>query len=229
MKTINIKLPFFPGFYETWLENSDTEYYAIQDAVDFYSENGFETDCDDYTFDTYRRRENCIDAFIDTFYGLAPDFVLDVHKKNIVGPKNGDYNPCRGGHQDYLYCDVDFKDDFMETLIEFINNNIEWFGEKIKEDWTSYDGFMSFMENTVPEWIEQLKTEDDRYIETTLAYYMVHEDQVKEDDFVYGVLDNIYDGDYVSMKDDVYERYKQFEEEHYVDPNQTELIFDEDE
>jgi len=35
---VNIELPFFPGFYESDLENGDTAYWAVKEELQYYQE-----------------------------------------------------------------------------------------------------------------------------------------------------------------------------------------------
>ena len=45
---VNIELPFFPGFYESDLENSDTPYWAIKEELQYYQEE-CDTPCKELT------------------------------------------------------------------------------------------------------------------------------------------------------------------------------------
>lgn len=56
MKKI-IELPFFSGFYESNLENSDTEYYVTKQEIEYWKERtGIELTEDDFEFNYEERR-----------------------------------------------------------------------------------------------------------------------------------------------------------------------------
>ena len=38
----NIELPFFPGFYESDLETSDTSYWAIKEELEYYQNDAYD-------------------------------------------------------------------------------------------------------------------------------------------------------------------------------------------
>ena len=198
---INIELPFFPGFYETNLENSDTSYWAIKEELDYYRSE-CDTPCkelteDDFEFryEDYRKdvRENWAAAWKDH----APEIVLSLENVTMWSPRYYNFD------HDRLYADIELADNWQDEMRHFMALNYDWLQDRIYKDWTSYDGFMSFMSNDIDEWGNYLFEElDCRYISTMLGYMMRVENKDIFDDLVMDALDDIYAGSYVELTEE---------------------------
>ena len=217
----NIQLPFFPGFYESDLKNSDTAYWAIKEELRYYQEEYAYDDPaeqaiyaqvteDDLDFDDDRYEEDIRNAWVDAFRDKRPDFVISIENVEMTSPRYYNFET------DRLWADVELADDWMDTVREFMTNNADWLRERIKEDWTSYDGFMSFMSNNFDDlryddgddnwsgdksWYWHLFSgQSDRfecYLSTIIEYMMYAEDKNIRDSLVMAALEDTYDGAYV--------------------------------
>ena len=123
-------------------------------------------------------------------------------------------------------------------------NNADWLRARVKEDWTSYDGFMSFMSNnfddlsrdedenswqTDKSWYWHLFSgQSDRfecYLSTIIGYMMAREDKDIRWSLVTITLEDVYDGSYVILTKNGQEKvdaYQKWYAEHH-DPDQLEL------
>ena len=225
---VNIELPFFPGFYESDLENSDTPYWAIKEELEYY-QNECDTPCkelteDDLDFNYDQYREDVRGAWVDAWKDRAPEIVLSVEGVTMTSPRYYNFDT------DRVYADVELREDWMDEMRHFIALNYDWLQERIHKDWTSYDGFCSFMENDVDEWPSYLFEEmDSRYISTMIGYMMYRENKEIRNDLVMIALEDIYAGSYVFLTEDGEQKVKEGIENGTVkvyDPAQLKLPFE---
>ncbi len=226
---VNIELPFFPGFYESDLENSDTPYWAIKEELQYYREE-CDTPCkelteDDLDFDYKGYEEEVRNAWVDGFRERMPEIVSSLEGVEMTSPRYYNFET------DRLWADVELRDDWMDEMRHFIASNYDWLKERIHEDWTSYDGFMSFMENDVDKWEEHLfREQDGRYISTMIGYMMYRENKEIRNDLVMDALEDVYAGSYVFLTDEGKEKVEKGIEDGSVkvyDPDQLTIPFTE--
>jgi hypothetical protein len=214
----NIELPFFPGFYESDLENSDTSYWAIKEELQYYQEE-CDTPCkalteDDLDFDYRGYEEEVREQWVEAFRERKPEFVLSVENVEMTSPKYYNFST------DKLWADVELRDDWMDAVREFMAENADWLRERIKDDWTSYDGFHSFMSNNFDDtsrdedenywgcksWYWHLFSgQSDRwecYISSIIAYMMYRENKKIRNDLVMYALEDVYAGSYVFLTEE---------------------------
>lgn len=212
MPKFNIDLPFFPGLYESYLYSSDDAYYAIQNELDYYrrdycSEWGpgepeeqqfyeqLTEDDLDFNFKDYSK--DIVDAFVDVWKSHAPEIVLSIGEYHMWSPRMYNFDT------DHIYADIELRDDWKDVMRGFMTENTDWLRDRIKKDWTSYDGFMSFMSNVLEEWDSHLfEEEDERYIATMLGYMMYRENKETIRDMSYDAREDIYPESYVFITED---------------------------
>ena len=207
----NIELPFFPGFYESDLENSDTPYWAIKEELQYFQEEcntpcpGLTEDDLDFNYSDYEK--DIREQWADGWKNNAPEIVLSVGNIEMVSPKYYNFST------DRVFADVELRDDWQDVMRHFIALNYDWLKERIHEDWTSYDGFDSFMSNDVDEWPSYLfEEQDDRYISTMLGYMMYRENDNIRNDLVEYALEDVYAGSYVFLTEEGEEKLAAAEE-----------------
>lgn len=219
---VNIELPFFPGFYESDLENGDTAYWAIKEELQYYQEE-CDTPCkalteDDLDFNYSDYEKDVRDAWVDGFRKYMPEFVLSVEDVEMVSPKYYNFST------DKLYADVELREDWKDVMRAFMKENAEWLKGRIKEDWTSYDGFCSFMSNDYEDWFDYIFDEqDDRYISVMIGYMMYRANKEIRNDLVMFALDDIYAGSYVFLTDEGKEKMESSAEEYAKKHDQNQL------
>lgn len=238
----NIQLPFFPGFYESDLKNCDTAYWAIKEELQYHQSES-DTPCptlteDDLDFDDDAYEKDVLNAWVDAFRDKRPDFVLSIENVEMTSPKYYNFET------DRVWADVELADDWMDTVREFMVKNSDWLRDRVKNDWTSYDGFMSFMSNnfddlshdddenswrTDKSWYWHLFSgQSDRfecYLSTIIGYMMAREDDDIRWSLVEITLEDVYDGSYVFLTKEGQEKVDAYQEWYaaHHDPAQLEL------
>ena len=198
---MNIELPFFPGFYESDLENGDTAYWAIKEELQYYQEE-CDTPCKELTeadldFNYEQYEEDVRNAWVDAWKDHAPEIVLSVEGVTMTSPRYYNFDT------DRVYAIVELSDDWREKMRAFMKENAEWLKGRIHEDWTSYDGFCSFMSNDYEDWFDYIfEEQDERYISTMIGYMMYRANKEIRNDLVMIALEDIYAGSYVFLTDE---------------------------
>lgn len=247
---VSIEMPFFPGFYESSLENSDTSYWAIKEELEYYYQQDLLPEHPEYAhltendldFDYQGYEKDVIDNFVEGFADRTPDFVENVEFDEMVSPKY--YNFAT----DKVYVSVELRDGWEDDVKAFMTENADWLRKRIEDDWTSYDGFMSFMSNNFDDrrwdddedgwgrdksWYWHLFSgKSDRwecYLSTIIAYMMYRENSNIKDDLVMIALEEVYTGSYVYITEDAKQRLQEMIDNGEVtvpDPAQLKIPFD---
>lgn len=213
MNRFSFELPFFPGFYESALENGDTPYWAIRNELEYYTR-----DCadehpewknlteDDFGFDYKGYEKAVMDNFITAFKNSSPEIVESVEFDELVSPKYYNFST------DRLFCWVTFSEDWKPVMRKFMDDNHQILEVHIKKAWSSRDGFWSFTSNDVDEWYGKIFDEEDpSYIGIMLGYMMRFVDGKDmldgvSDTIIMDTLEDVYEGSYVFMTDEAKER-----------------------
>ena len=167
MKTIQLEInfPMFEGFYYSQLDLAENievgegeEYSMTEEQFD--------------NIDWNSTNENVSKFYLDYFKDELSDFfksigVLSLEFIKVDSPKYYNYST------DKLVCNIEInKDVFVHELRKHNFDNWEQF---LKDNFTSYDGFISFYPNTTTEWDELINEEienDNIIIETLLKFYL---------------------------------------------------------
>lgn len=197
-KNFEIRLHFFCGFYESPLYNSDTLYWeTTEDEMEYWRER-FDDEtltADDLDIDFPRFKEECAKEYMDVFFNNAdcPDFIKSMEFSEIVSP------PYYNFETDKLYVNVEFEEDWRDKVKSFMDENKKWLTERIKEEWSSRDGFCSFMDNTYDGWYEELQKDDadERYIGVMIGYIMELANKDIYDDLITDTLEDFYISEYI--------------------------------
>lgn len=197
-KNFEIRLPFFCGFYESPLYNSDTLYWeTTEDEMEYWRDwfNDETLTANDLDIDFPRFKEECAKAYIDVFFNNAdcPDFIKSMEFSVIDSPRYYNFET------DKLYVNVEFEEDWRDKVKTFMDENKEWLTERIKEEWSSRDGFCSFMDNTYEGWYEELQRDDadERYIGVMIGYIMELANKDIYDDLITDTLEDFYISEYI--------------------------------
>lgn len=180
-KKINTQAMFFPGFIESDLENSDMIDKEVDRIVkDIHAEhpklviglnNGLRLDYKAYEREVGKAWAKAYASYVPEFVKSCEFDVIYVFYRMYDGIPDSDYrdSPRR------LYVNIEMEEDWLDRIKAFISSNQEWFKKRIAEDWTSRDGFHSYMENNLEGWLKGLEDEDERYVGTTLGYMIYKE------------------------------------------------------
>jgi hypothetical protein len=142
---------------------------------------------------------------------------------------------------------VELKDGWEDDVRAFMSENADWLRKRIEDDWTSYDGFMSFMSNNFDNlahdededsWSDKswywhlFSGKSDRfecYISVIIGYMMYRENKDIRNDLVMYALEDVYAGFYVSLTDEGKEKVEKGIEDGSVkvyDPAQLTIPFE---
>lgn len=207
MKTFNIQLVSYPSYLP--YEFGDADYYQAQEEAEYFNEDhpGFEVTADDYETDWDELEKDFHEAFVEAYQKKMPEIVLNMHANGIDKPR--EYRCFHRG--DYAYADVDLEDNWLEVMKAWIQDHYEWFRIRVDEDWTSRDGFWSFLENTVDGWLEYLDKEDTRYIGQMLWYMAAYENKNIRDEIQCWALEDVWIGSYLHLSEEKQKELEEFE------------------
>ena len=167
--TRELNFPSFNGFYESiWsacIEDSET--YWLQDCKD---RGMIHTECcKDYFFDmkkVYNQIASDYSDFIIDEYNRTLGLDLKcVGEPSVSSPNYYNYTT------DKIYRDVENID--TDKIIALMETHKDQLSDIIYENHQSYDGFISFMDNTFGEWVEHIKENDNLYLSYALLYLYV--------------------------------------------------------
>lgn len=149
MKTFQIELSCFQGFYETiWSPCENTIREELDNkGVTLRNEWGFNTK--DWEKDT------CVFYTAKYLDLLRDELGLDIVNLQfsfLSSPKYYNYE------NDRLFADITVTDylRFMYRIRTLMQENREYLEKVIQKDYTSRDGFISFLPNTFSEWFDQI-------------------------------------------------------------------------
>lgn len=194
----SIEVPLFPGFYESPLLSSDDSYYAIKEELEYYHDEQGRTDLteDDLDIDYEAYEKDICEAYVEAFFNEAPDFIKKAEFDEMVSPKYYNYST------DRTFANCEFADDWKEQMKAFMEENQEWLKERIWKEWSSRDGFISFIDNRLDDWYEHLfEEEDERYLSIMIGYMMLKKDKDIAWYLTQDCLENIYLVCYVYIKE----------------------------
>lgn len=196
-KEFEIQLPFFCGFYESPLLNSDTIYYVTEseEDMDYYKElfDDETLTADDLGIDFDNYTKACCEAFCMEFYHSSPNIIKSLEFVKMTSPNYYNFET------DKVYAKVVLEDDWRNQVKEFMESNKEWLTKRIYQEWSSRDGFWSYLSNDYNDWcvILQENDTDERYLSEIIKYMMLVENNEIREDLIYNTMDNVYIGEYI--------------------------------
>ena len=178
MKTIqytNWSTQIFEGFYESMLWSSDSVLYLSEGEpeppVGFYYDL---CDFDGYEKEVAEYAVHLIDSEFSASWYDENKIIYGVRFLGIDSPQYYNFTT------DKLEMEVDVD---YEGLKKFcLETNREEFDDYLHEHFTSCDGFISFVDNSVKDFESNLETESDKYDQVMLEFYILSQDYFKETD-----------------------------------------------
>ena len=171
MKTIQLEInfPLFEGFYNSYLDLSENievgegeEYSMTEEQFDNIDWNSTDENVSKFYLGYFK------DELSDFFKSIG---VLSLEFIKVNSPKYYNYST------DKLVCNIEInKNVFIHELRKHDFDNWEQF---LKDNFISYDGFISFYPNTTIEWDELINEKIEDYnviIETLLKFYLEQND-----------------------------------------------------
>jgi hypothetical protein len=217
METLKLTTNLFPivnvGMYDSLLspENLINDYEIDEDKDNEYIK-----------FDSNEYWSNLFDIskFRAEILTLATDYIKDEIKPILTGLKLGisdietvSINSPRfyNFERDELYFDLIVEDQFNNNIIDKINNlstdELIRFNTYLKDNYSSYDGFVSFTSNNSLDVINNVKNYDERDISAFLNWY------------IFDFLNEIDENDWIQYVNENISNYSEF-----INDNQIEMI-----
>jgi hypothetical protein len=154
----NWSIEIFQGFYESELYNSDTEYSFNANSDD---EQGFELQ--DWEGFTQAVAKAHADLLFDNLE-QKEQIITAIEYKGLCSPKY--YNFETDKLELIIECDI-------EALKGYCFNNYKDFDTYLHENFTSCDGFISFVPNNVQEFASRYKDDTERLLNVMIEYYLL--------------------------------------------------------
>ena len=128
----------FCGLYESTLYNSDTDYYLAQYLADEDTPDNVEVD---YDFNKFAKAagEACVESLEKELY--SHDVITDMSYAGMHSPRYYNYET------DRVIININYN--FIKLVKYCRHTNKDKFNQYLKDNYTSYDGFISFVENSV--------------------------------------------------------------------------------
>lgn len=159
----------FDGFYNS---NLEPNYYLLQDMAENDIAEGIikEGQTYDITGDNYTQYEKDVASHaVDCLVEILPnrDIIKDMTFKELYSPQYYNYET------DSLIIDMDLNLKALKTFC--FKEHATDFNKYLKENFTSYDGFISFIDNNIRDFIDTYETStcNDREINVMIEYYLL--------------------------------------------------------
>lgn len=182
----NWSVQIFEGFYESLLWDSDAVYHLCECEPE--PPAGYEYDMRDFGgyCDEITRRA------VELIWDAIPEedgIILDMKYTGLSSPSYYNFTTdklCADITVDYdklkNYCLVEKRKDFDEYL---------------HETFTSYDGFISFVDNNVHDFEMNLEEESEKYDQVMIEFYLLNLDYMQERNcdlspYTYDLIDYVY-------------------------------------
>ena len=149
MKTIKVEtwLPVFPGFYNTIFEpQEENELEYIKDKREENNLTGeFDYDLVKFDYDQYYNdvAESCCNVIECE---LPANLITSILCQNVASPKEYNFR------NDSINIEVKLTLRNMVNIRKYVNDNFDLFVKYLKNNYSSYSGFISFHSNNVNDW-----------------------------------------------------------------------------
>ena len=162
---INWSTAIFEEFYESNLFNSDTEYHLNECLQDEDHPETYEIDFMPYCESVASYAVELLKDYCILFQ--ENKIIKEMKYISLNFPRFYNYTT------DKLNIEIDFN---INKLKRFIKNNKTDFNLYLKDNFTSYDGFISFIENNYNDFMNKFyldSTEKARSLNVMLEYYIL--------------------------------------------------------
>lgn len=158
-------LPIFNGFYNTHFEADEES--CIEDGKTY----------DDYEFNYEDYRERVATACCEAIQKELKDLAIKVEFQTVISPKYYNFS------NDSINVAYHLEENSYKNLYKYILENKEAFNSYIKDNYSSYDGFMSFHSNNADDWMMSLIEEDElkHKFGACLEFYLENEEFTIDD------------------------------------------------
>ena len=148
----------FQGFYESELYNSDTEFY-FNDGEDI------EREIKDWKGFTTAVAQDCAEGLWQ-YLEQKTEIIKSIEYKGLYSPKYYNFET------DKLELVIDCDIEALKTYC--FKDNCGLFDLYLYENFTSYDGFISFVPNNVKEFMSKYEDDTERLLNVMIEYYLLN-------------------------------------------------------
>lgn len=179
MKTIESYLPIFTGYYNTLFDSELAEDMVIE------SEN---LNFDSFEFDYKEYMDRVAEKCVSSVWNFLKNdgFEIDIIFDKVYSPRFYNYS------NDSIYCDYKVSGNDINRLVQYCKDNLIEFKTFLEENYSSYDGFISFLDTDAEIWFKNYLNEDNRRFENAfigiLEFYLTNEGYSKDQ-----MLDDVAD------------------------------------
>ena len=162
LQYVNWSTRIFSGFYESELYNSDTEYHLNELLQDEDHPETYELD-----FEPYQQAvsEFAVELLKDYCITYAADEIINsMDFVRLSSPRYYNFET------DKLVIDVDLN---VTKLKSYIKKHRADFNQYLKDNFTSYDGFISFVSNNYDDFMNGYTDDKERSLNVMLEYYIL--------------------------------------------------------
>lgn len=148
----------FQGFYESELYNSDTEFY-FNDGEDI------EREIKDWKGFTTAVAQDCAEGLWQ-YLEQKTEIIKSIEYKGLYSPKYYNFET------DKLELVIDCDIEALKTYC--FKDNCGDFDLYLYENFTSYDGFISFVPNNLKEFYTKYEDDTERLLNVMIEYYLLN-------------------------------------------------------
>ena len=192
------------GLFSTYHGYGDSEWTLNEGSIKEDFKEG-STDISPNYYYTYFNNKEYIKAWNERVFDYIENTLLqDVF--NVLDVKFSIINSGHWSPKEYNFnvdsCDFELELDwdlFKDKVLKYVVNNLLEFDKYLQDNYTSYDGFMSFTANNYESWLEDFNNKRVQEIAAALCFIIDKEytnEQVRED-AIHNVFDNMYYSDFV--------------------------------
>lgn len=213
-----LNFPSFTGFYYSiWDEWFDSDWSNFVEDCQQRGMTHLEYD-EDYRMDYTAKQMEIVNEY--SHYMIKEyNSVLDLDMKlegkaEMVSPRYYNYTT------DKIYRVVDNIN--LDRIVELMIEHKDKLSKMIYDNHTSYDGFISFMDNTFNEWVEHIKNAENEknelYLSCTLCYLYMIVANLDRNEIEYNA--------YEYVMDDIFGEWEPTSEEAKAEVKKVEMIED---
>lgn len=223
MGKFEIYNPLFQGFYNTIFEIDESD---IDAEIDYFCDNHKNIDSDllkeviNINYDTFVKEDwNGYKNYVgEKSCEVLEDFLREkgfdckVVFENVYSPREYNFS------NDSVNCSIEVDDNFIDKVRNFVLQYSELFAEYIKDNYTSYDGFMSYYSNNSNDWIKHINEDISAHELGSILLFilLVEDDELKDfsdvvDEYNCNLYDDIYKNEYVHLSDKIEENSSLFD------------------
>ena len=160
---MNNDLRIFQGLYESTLYNSDTDYYLAQTL------GGSLGDEVDYDFNEFKQvaGKACVNSLEDELY--SHDIIINMDYAGMSSPAFYNYDT------DRVLIDIDYN--FIALVKYCKHTNRDKFNQYLKDNYTSYSGYISFVENSIDSFFSKdwFNSHKNMAVQIMIEFYLTSE------------------------------------------------------